>query len=104
MNHLSCRVSSVSAGFAEDVLWDAEAAYSLEQRQPREGERISAKDLGAQRARDDDEGDPTRNKRQGGLANDECQLEPRSMSHRNRFQQLNRVKTWPFTAARGVPY
>ena len=76
MNHLSCRVSSVSAGFAEDVLWDAEAAYSLEQRQPREGKRISAKDLGARRARDDDEGDPTRNKRQGGLANDECQLEP----------------------------
>jgi hypothetical protein len=75
MNHLSRRVLSVSADFAEDVPRDAEAAYSLEQREPREGKRISAKHLGARRARDDDEDEPNRNKGQGGLANDECQLE-----------------------------
>lgn len=93
MNHLTRRVSSISAGFAEDVFRDAEAAYSLEQRQPREGKGISAKHLGARRARDNDEDDPTRNKRQGGLANDECQLEPRSMSYLRPMLEANDYTT-----------
>ncbi len=63
VNHMAGGIPAVCTDFAHEELRKAEAADTLKQHQPSNGECVGAEQLRAGHARDDDEQDPAGNQR-----------------------------------------